>query len=239
LSKRFSIVATDLKTANEIVARFHRHSDPVGVAMRQVIATNRTTGDIIGTGILGRPVSLILDDGLTLEVSRTATDGTEHACSAILGALAREAQRLTLSGNHVHRLTTYTRASESGASLRAAGWRLDVKHHSRFVLNGLAVERKIVPIQPKSWSNPSRPRPIRAPGEPRLRWIKLLPPALTEEGAFAMGEAAASAGALIDSNPFSYPIDHGNRRTTVVFEGDNLWELWREGYGVGPRQISA
>ncbi|WP_052764108.1 XF1762 family protein [Microvirga massiliensis] len=233
MSKRFLIEPTDLKTANEIVARLHRHSEPVGVSIRQVIARDRASGQVVGTGILGRPVSLILDDGFTLEVSRTATDGTEHACSAILGALAREARKILLRGNPVYRLTTYTRQSESGASLRAAGWRFDAKHHTQFVPKGLGVERTIVPIQPKSWSNPSRPRPVREPGEPRLRWLKLLPDALDDEAAFKMGQAAAAAGALIGSNPFSYLEARADGSTQLVFVGDYLWEIWREGFSVG------
>jgi hypothetical protein len=52
------------------------------VSVRQVLIRDRNSQDIVGVGILGRPVSRILDDGLTLEVSRTATDGTPHACSA-------------------------------------------------------------------------------------------------------------------------------------------------------------
>ncbi|MPR10143.1 XF1762 family protein [Microvirga tunisiensis] len=236
MSKRFQIAITDRVTANALVAKLHRHSGEVGVSVREVIAIDRRSGRTVGTGILGRPVSRILDDGLTLEVSRTATDGTEHACSAILGALAREASKINLYGYPICRLTTYTRHFESGASLRAAGWRLDLRHHSQFHWTGRSLKRVIVPIEPKSWSHKARQRPERPLGEPRLRWTKLLPAALTEEAAFRMGQAAAAAGALLASNPYSFPIIKPDGRTEIAFIGDNLWELWREGYGC-PRQM--
>jgi hypothetical protein len=198
--------------------------------VRQVLIRDRNSQDIVGVGILGRPVSRILDDGLTLEVSRTATDGTPHACSAVLGALAREAQAVRLRGHTIYRLTTYTRISESGASLRGAGWRLDIKHHSRFIRHGLGVKKAIVPIEPKSWAHASRLRPARPLGEPRLRWIKLLPAAHNDNAAFEMGRAAASAGAKISANPFSYQVLRTDGISQTDFIGGDLWEIWREGY---------
>jgi tetrahydromethanopterin S-methyltransferase subunit H len=71
VSKRFKISITDRMTANALVAKLHRHSGEIGVSVREIIAIDRRTGHPVGTGILGRPVSRILDDGLTLEVSRT------------------------------------------------------------------------------------------------------------------------------------------------------------------------
>ncbi len=201
------------------------------MSVKQLLIRDRKSRNILGVGILGRPVSQILDDGLTLEVSRTATDGTAHACSALLGALAREAKSIKLRGHTIYRLTTYTRISESGASLRAAGWRLDVHHHSRFIwTRGHGAKRILVPIEPKTWSNSSRRRPIRPLGEPRLRWIKLLPAALNDNAAFEMGRAAAGAGAKISANPFSYPVLRQDGVSQTDFIGEDLWEVWREGY---------
>ncbi|MBD2745719.1 hypothetical protein IC232_03320 [Microvirga sp. BT688] len=200
------------------------------MSVKQILVRDRNSQDVLGVGILGRPVSQVLDDGVTLEVSRTATDGTAHACSAVLGALAREAQLIKLRGRTIYRLTTYTRVSESGASLRAAGWRLDIQHHSRFIRHGLGVKRAIVPIQPKSWSNASRRRPERTLGEPRLRWIKLLPAAHNDSAAFEMGRAAASAGAKLSANPYSFPVLRADGIAQTDFIGGDLWEIWREGY---------
>lgn len=70
--------------------------------------------------MVGRPIGRYLDDGLTLEVNRCCTDGTKNACSMLYGAAWRAAKAL----GYKH-LITYTRQSESGASLRAAGWKND------------------------------------------------------------------------------------------------------------------
>ncbi|MGW4694046.1 XF1762 family protein [Kitasatospora cineracea] len=67
--------------------------------------------------IVGRPVARHLDDGQTLEVTRTATDGVRNANSLLYGTCWRAAKALGYT-----RLITYTQAGESGASLRAAGW---------------------------------------------------------------------------------------------------------------------
>lgn len=72
---------------------------------------------LVGVATAGRPVSRHLDDGLTIEVTRVATDGTRNACSLLYGACWRAARALGYS-----RAITYTQRGESGASLRAAGW---------------------------------------------------------------------------------------------------------------------
>lgn len=75
------------------------------------------SGHLHGVAIAGRPVARHLDDGLTLEVTRVATDGVWNACSALYGACRRAAKALGY-----RRLITYTLLSETGASLRASGW---------------------------------------------------------------------------------------------------------------------
>ena len=66
----------------------------------------------------GRPVARALDDGLTLEVMRTCTDGTMNANSMLYGAAWRAGKAMGYQ-----RAITYTQANEPGVSLRAAGWR--------------------------------------------------------------------------------------------------------------------
>ena len=68
--------------------------------------------------IVGRPVSRYLDDGWTLEVNRLCTDGSRNACSMLYAAAWRAAQAMGYK-----RLITYILESESGVSLRAAGWK--------------------------------------------------------------------------------------------------------------------
>jgi phosphoribosyl 1,2-cyclic phosphodiesterase len=76
------------------------------------------------------------DDGRTLEVNRTATDGTRNANSKLYGAAWQVAKNLGY-----RRLITYTQAGESGDSLRGAGWRLLAARPARL-----------------GWDAPSRPR---------------------------------------------------------------------------------
>ena len=72
----------------------------------------------MGVVIVGRPVSRYLDDGWTLEVNRLCTNGSRNACSMLYGAAWRAARAMGYK-----RLITYILESESGASLRAAGWK--------------------------------------------------------------------------------------------------------------------
>lgn len=76
------------------------------------------TGDdrLVGVATAGRPVARHLDDGVTLEVTRTCTLGEPNANSKLYGAAWRAARAMGYL-----RLITYTQQGESGASLRAAG----------------------------------------------------------------------------------------------------------------------
>jgi hypothetical protein len=84
-------------------------------------------GDVlVGVAMVGRPVARMLDDGLTLEINRTATSAAEdddhparNANSMLYGASARAAKALGY-----HRVITYNEDGESGASLRGAGFEL-------------------------------------------------------------------------------------------------------------------
>lgn len=59
----------------------------------------------------------MLDDGLTLEITRNCTDGTRNACSMLYGACCRAAKALGYK-----RVITYTLQSEPGTSLKASNW---------------------------------------------------------------------------------------------------------------------
>jgi hypothetical protein len=96
----------------------HRHHDaPRGC--KWAIGVTDTDGQLHGVALCGRPVSRLLDDGLTIEVNRTATDGYPNANSALYGACRRIA-----SAMGYRRIVTYNQEGESGASLKAAGYRL-------------------------------------------------------------------------------------------------------------------
>jgi hypothetical protein len=129
-----TIVPVSFGDACEFVAAWHRHHQPpVGHKFSLGVADGET---LVGVAIVGRPVARHFDDGRTLEVTRTATDGTGNANSALYGA----AWRVT-KGLGYRRLITYTQAGESGSSLRAARFRI-------------VAERKPNP----GWNRPSRPR---------------------------------------------------------------------------------
>lgn len=129
------LVPVSFRESCSFVEDWHRHHKPprghkfsIGVATED--------GVLVGVAMVGRPVARHYQDGQTLEVNRTATDGTKQVNSMLYGASWRAAKALGYT-----RLITYTMAGETGVSLRAAGWK---------VLN------RIEPS--KGWSRPSRPR---------------------------------------------------------------------------------
>ena len=118
------IVPVTFRQAQAFIALHHRHHKPprgmkfcLGVALDDVI---------VGVATVGRPVARAYDDGYTLEVNRTCTDGTENANSMLYGAAWRAAKALGY-----RRLITYTQEGESGASLKAAGWRVIAERQAR------------------------------------------------------------------------------------------------------------
>ncbi len=111
------LVHVELETANDFVDSLHRHHKKVVGHKFSLGATEN--GQLVGVSIVGRPVSRYRDDGETLEVTRLCTDGTRNACSFLYGASVRAAFALGYK-----RIGTYTLRDESGASLRAAGWKL-------------------------------------------------------------------------------------------------------------------
>lgn len=113
---RLRAVPLTLAEANLIVRALHRHHKPATGHRFSVGAVN-DDGVVCGAAIVGRPVARMLDQSQTCEVLRVATDGTKNACSFLLGACARAARALGYA-----RIQTYTLESETGASLRGAGW---------------------------------------------------------------------------------------------------------------------
>ena len=105
-----------LAEAIAFVAEHHRHHKPVrGYKFSLGCMVD---GQLVGAAIVGRPVSRYLDDGLTLEVNRLCTDGTQNVCSFLYGAAARAARTMGY-----RKIITYILDTESGVSLRAAGWK--------------------------------------------------------------------------------------------------------------------
>lgn len=110
------IVPVSLNEANEFVRQYHRHHKPV---VGHKFSIGATDGEkIVGVCIVGRPVSRYLDDGMTLEVTRCATDGTRNACSILYAAAWRAARAMGYK-----KVITYILESENGASLKASGYK--------------------------------------------------------------------------------------------------------------------
>lgn len=114
------IVPLTFRAACAFVAQHHRHNKPPH-GMKFCIGLEED-GVLVGVGIAGRPVARHLDDGRTLEVNRTCTDGTRNANSMLYGAIWRAAKAMGY-----RRCVTYTQAEETGSSLRAAGWVISEK----------------------------------------------------------------------------------------------------------------
>jgi hypothetical protein len=141
MSGDLRIVPVDLKHAREFVTAHHRHHlAPAGHKISLGVARGEV---LVGVAIMGRPTSRVIQAnwGYTLEVKRTATDGTRNANSMLYGACKRVA-----FGLGYERLITYTQEGETGASLRAAGFRVLAERPPR-----------------GGWNMPSRPRAEAGP----------------------------------------------------------------------------
>lgn len=144
-SRTLSVVPCSISDARAFVDQHHRHhSAPVGGLFAVGVARD---GEVAGVAIVGRPVARQLQDGWTAEVTRCCTDGSRNACSMLYAAAWRGARALGW-----RRLVTYTLESESGASLRGAGWEV------------------VAETRGGSWDTPSRPRVDRHPLQRKLRW---------------------------------------------------------------------
>ena len=131
--------------ANKVVVDWHRHHKPV-VGYKFAIGA-MLDGELVGVVIVGRPVSRVLDNGNTAEVTRLCTNGAPNACSFLYGRAARTAFAMGYD-----KVGTYILASEPGTSLKAAGW-----VRERGTKGG-------------SWSCPSRERQDNNPTEAKAYW---------------------------------------------------------------------
>lgn len=105
-----------LRAACAFIVQHHRHNKPPRGHKFSVAAYDGDT--LVGVATAGRPIARHFDDGFTLEVNRTCTDGTRNANSLLYGAVWQAAKAMGY-----RKCITYTQADETGASLRAVGWR--------------------------------------------------------------------------------------------------------------------
>ncbi len=142
---KLRIVPITQREAFAWVERTHRHHKPPRGSLVQLAVAR--DDEVVGVAVVGRPVSRMLQDGWTAEVTRVATDGTRNACSMLYGAAWRAVRALGY-----RRLVTYTLPEEGGASLRGAGFQL------------------IGEAGGGSWSRTDRPRVDLHPMQVKLRW---------------------------------------------------------------------
>ena len=147
MTETLIIIPITLTEAKVFIKLHHRHNDPplsgffaVGVAQGNTI---------VGVAVVGRPVARMLDDGLTAEITRLCT--IENAPMGVASKLYSRAGRIAQMMGY-KRVITYILASETGVSLKAAGWVFQ-----RVAGGG-------------SWSTPSRPRVDTHPLEQKQLW---------------------------------------------------------------------
>lgn len=148
-----------LREANAYVIEHHRHHDRV-VGHKWSLAAYKD-GLLVGVAIVGRPTGRKLDDGKTLEVTRLCTDGTRNACSCLYAAAARRAKK-----EGYHKIITFILQSESGTSLRAAGWTMEAEKAGKPRWNAERYADRPVQITLFPKKEP--------PAEYKQRWAKLL-----------------------------------------------------------------
>jgi hypothetical protein len=104
------------KEANGFITSHHRHHIGVVGSIFQIGC--RVGEELIGVAICGRPVGHKIDFTKVIEVNRLCVvDGHPNACSKLYSTCARIAKEMGY-----HKIITYTLESESGISLKAAGW---------------------------------------------------------------------------------------------------------------------
>lgn len=146
---KLEIVPITFQEACEFIRKYHRHHRaPQGYKFCLAVA-DIEKNEIVGVAIVGRPVARHLDDGWTLEVTRTCTDGTKNANSMLYGAAWRATRALGYK-----KLITYTLPEESGSTLRAVGWKCIGKAGGG------------------KWNRKNRPRVDLHPLQVKIRWEK-------------------------------------------------------------------
>lgn len=153
------LVPITLTAARRFVFEYHRHNFPPQGWLFGVGVQNGGSG-LAGVAVVSRPVARALQDGRTVEITRSATDGTKNANSKLYAALCRAAAALGYT-----KAITYTLVSESGASLRAAGFTIEAG-----------------PLPVRSWAEQSGRARYEAnllgervsPDEERYRWGRRL-----------------------------------------------------------------
>lgn len=146
-----------LKEARAFVDENHRHCKSKHAWKFGVGLSNN--GELVGVGIAGRPVARALDDGKTIEVNRVCIlEGNKNGNSKIYSAICRASEALGYK-----RAVTYTLEHESGASLKASGFKID----------GYTIGDRDWNSASKKLKNIRPPSDGRYPTERKIRWVRV------------------------------------------------------------------
>ena len=116
---KLEAVPLTLIDCNEYIQNFHRHNKPVQGS--KFAFGCKYKGKLVAVCVVGRPIARYKDDGFTAEVTRTCVfDDAPKGVNSFLYSRAWKAWK-AMGGK---RIITYTLQSESGASLRGAGWKI-------------------------------------------------------------------------------------------------------------------
>lgn len=135
-----------LTQAEEFVQDWHRTHD---ASQGGLWAVSLWRGEeLVGVAIAGRPVSQVLQRRGYCEVIRVCViEGVEGGCSMLYRRVRRIGQLMGYE-----RFVSYTLPGETGASLRAAGF------------------REVGMTRGGSWDRDMRPRTDKHPTQSKLRW---------------------------------------------------------------------
>ena len=118
MSKEFKIVPISLKEANDFVTAHHRHN-------KKTAGHKWSTGlmykdELVGVAIVGRAIARHMDEKYTVEILRLCIKdpAPKNACSFLYSKVWRIWQTMGSK-----KIITYTLDEESGASMRAVGWK--------------------------------------------------------------------------------------------------------------------
>lgn len=133
MAKVIFVKPITIKRANEFIEKNHRHHRPTARNTgRWALAAYDLNNKMVGAVIAGNPVSATYMDGVTIELTRLCVheSAPKGTCSFLI---SRCCSIWKMMGGE--KIITYTLASETGASLRGAGWTLaaTVKPHKRWL----------------------------------------------------------------------------------------------------------
>lgn len=145
-----NVVPLSLREANDFVEANHRHNGRTSRNGGKFAIGADHQGQLVAVAIVGRPIARLLADSFTAEVLRLCTieAAPKGTCSFLYSACWRAWR--SLGGS---KLITYTLATEGGASLRGAGWRM------------------VAECKPTTWDRKNRTRKWQSIyGQQKLRW---------------------------------------------------------------------